>query len=85
MNVQTQPFACELLLFPRYRCGIFNFVFMKVGRKAVIEELGEIEVLIKTGIPRSNSASGNMLPLLCCYVEIFIGKLCCAMITKNTV
>lgn len=61
MNVLTEPLACELLLFPLCRHDIFNFVSVKVGRKAVIEELGEIEVLIKTGIPRSNSASGNRL------------------------
>ena len=36
-----------------------DFVFTKVGRKVVIEELSEIEGLIRTGIPRSNSASGN--------------------------
>ncbi|XP_078378795.1 E3 SUMO-protein ligase RanBP2-like isoform X2 [Oculina patagonica] len=30
-----------------------------VGRKVVIEELSEIEALIRTGIPRSNSASGQ--------------------------
>ena len=67
-NVLTQPLACELSFFPRYKYDIFHFVSTKVGRKAVIEELDEIEVLIKTGIPRSNSASGTTLLLLFCKV-----------------
>ena len=43
--------------------------FTKVGRKVVIEELSEIDVLIKTGIPRSHSASGTRVHLLICTVE----------------
>ena len=35
-----------------------DFVSTQVGRKAVIDELNEIEALIRAGVTRSNSASG---------------------------
>ena len=38
---------------------IFTLSFSsKVGRKAVIDELNDIERLIRTGLPRASSASG---------------------------